>query len=217
MDMVKAYLSPVKNVKAAIESILGVDVLPDKDHGELVAHFYKDPMKQCFALAMEEENWEEIKVEWAIHTAKRGKDAGIEVVLPKRILSFLSYFFMYFEHLDEAVKVNTVLASKTKVKSKAKDVCLFLMAKADTEMAYLEPDECDLNPKKTTEYHRKNELIEAWPCNEHPNAIFKIHALNGHHKVLNFEGELVWVLALLNRTKYVDLEHPPDIEYFKFF
>ncbi|KAF8572551.1 hypothetical protein K439DRAFT_1625702 [Ramaria rubella] len=41
-----------------------------------------------------------------------------------------------------------------------------------------------------------------------------LRALNGHHKVLNFEGELAFQL---NGTENVDLEQPPEIEYFKFF
>ncbi|KAF8587140.1 hypothetical protein K439DRAFT_1614570 [Ramaria rubella] len=198
--------SLVRNVKAAIESILGIDILPEKDHGELVAHFYKDPMKRCFALVTEE-NWEEIKVEWAIHAAKKGKDVGIEIIVPRK----------YFEHLEEVVKANSIPAPNARTKTKVKDVNPFLLAKADTDTAHL-PDSQDLVPEKTTEYRRqKSKLIEAWPCKEHPNVICMLRALNGHHKVLNFEGELAWVLALLNETEGVDLEHPPDIEYFKFF
>ncbi|KAF8589385.1 hypothetical protein K439DRAFT_1612819 [Ramaria rubella] len=198
-----------KNIKAAIESILGVDALPEKDRSELVTHFSKDPMKRCFALVTEE-NWEEIMVEWAIHAVKKGKDAGIEIIIPKKSI--------YFEHLEEAVKENSApAATKPKVKSKAKDINLFLPAKDNPENTSFEPDEHDLNPERTTKYHRqKNKLIEAWPCKEHPNSICMLRALNSHHKVLNFEGELVWVLALLNGTEN-DLKQPPEIEYFKFF
>ncbi|KAF8592775.1 hypothetical protein K439DRAFT_1610515 [Ramaria rubella] len=197
--------SPIKNIKAAIESILGVDTLPEKDRGELVTHFYKDPMKRCFALVTEE-NWEEIKVEWAIHAVKKGKDAGIEIIIPKK----------YFEHLEEAVKANSApAATKPKVKSKVKDVNLFLPAKDNPENTSFEPEKHDLNPERTTKYHRqKNKLIEAWPCKEHPNSICMLRALNGHHKVLNFEGELAFQL---NGTENVDLKQPPEIEYFKFF
>ncbi|KAF8519069.1 hypothetical protein JB92DRAFT_3141856 [Gautieria morchelliformis] len=43
------------------------------------------------------------------------------------------------------------------------------------------------------------------------------HGLRGHHKVLNFEGELSWVLELIGGTSDVDINTPPKIEYLKFF
>ncbi|KAF8522977.1 hypothetical protein JB92DRAFT_3110276 [Gautieria morchelliformis] len=42
-------------------------------------------------------------------------------------------------------------------------------------------------------------------------------ALRGHHKVLNFEGELSWVLELIGGISGMDINTPPKIEYFKFF
>ncbi|KAF8581840.1 hypothetical protein K439DRAFT_1618718 [Ramaria rubella] len=183
----------VDELKATIQSILGLDVLPLQSHSELVVHFFKDPASRNFGLGAKEE-WETIKIEWAIHAAKKGKDAKIDVVLPKKNVS----------------------TAKVKAKSKAKVVNPFLPLMSDVDMPEnTEPDGCDLNPEKTVEYQRElNCLKAAWPCTDHQQAVCLVRGLNGHHKVLNFEGELAWVLAL---SPGVDLEHPPNIEYFKFF
>lgn len=96
------------------------------------------------------------------------------------------------------MKANSAPAAKAKGKGKPKVTNLFLPVKDNAEAAHLEPDDHDLNPERTAEYCRqKNRLIEAWPCKQHPDVIYMQCALNGHHKVLNFEGELAWVLALV--------------------
>ncbi|KAF8575489.1 hypothetical protein K439DRAFT_1623541 [Ramaria rubella] len=195
-------------LKATIQSILGLDALPLQSCSELVVHFFKDPASCNFGLGTKEE-WETIKIEWAIHAAKKGKDANIDVVLPKK----------FFEHLEEAVRIQNVSTAKVKAKSKAKVVNPFLPLMSDVDMPKnTEPDGHDLNPEKMVEYRRELDCLKvAWPCTDHQQAVCLVRGLNGHHKVLNFEGELAWVLALLNKSPGVDLEHPPNIEYFKFF
>ncbi|KAF8589527.1 hypothetical protein K439DRAFT_1612745 [Ramaria rubella] len=195
------HTDSVDEIKATIQSILCVDTLPPQNCGILVAHFYKDPVTSNFELGSQEE-WEIVKMEWATHAVKKGKDVNIDI---------------FFEHLKEAVQAQDVSSAKAKAKSKVKAVNPFLQQSSDDDKE-LEPDAHDLTPETTAEYHRELECLKAaWPCKDHQHTVCMIRALNGHHKVLNFKGELAWVLALLKNSPGVDLDHPLNIEYFKFF
>ncbi|KAF8511047.1 hypothetical protein JB92DRAFT_3118439 [Gautieria morchelliformis] len=75
-----------------------------------------------------------------------------------------------------------------------------------------------LNGTKTAEYEAQlQKLLDVWTCDQHAGEICMAHALNGQHKVINLQGELVWVLQLMAGKPGVDLNMPPNVEYFKFF
>jgi hypothetical protein len=59
-------------------------------------------------------------------------------------------------------------------------------------------DKDGFSATKSEAYRAKaKELFAAWSCHQHPGSLCLARALNGHHKVLSFEGELVWVLDLV--------------------
>ncbi|KAF8508797.1 hypothetical protein JB92DRAFT_2950911 [Gautieria morchelliformis] len=136
-----------------------------------------------------------LKDEWRKRAAKRGEDTCIEIVTGPK----------FFDFLEEAVAAHAA-SSKGKAKGKAKPaVNPFL------------PDDAAIESELVAKLGAADMAREAWFCDRHPKSICMARALRGHHKVLNFEGELSWVLELIGGTSGVDINTPPKIEYFKFF
>ncbi|KAF8511715.1 hypothetical protein JB92DRAFT_2932612 [Gautieria morchelliformis] len=134
--------------------------------------------------------------EWRKRAAKRGEDNCIEIVTGPK----------FFDFLEEAIVAHAA-SSKGKAKAKAKPaVNPFL------------PDDAAIESDWSARFQEElGKLREAWSCDQHPKSICMARVLRGHHKVLNFEGELSWVLELIGGTSGVDINTPPKIEYFKFF
>ncbi|KAF8526386.1 hypothetical protein JB92DRAFT_3108379 [Gautieria morchelliformis] len=120
----------------------------------------------------------------------------------------------FFQFLEEAVRAQTITTSKPKAKKKEL-VNLFLTPKPPDETEH-PLHKCGLDDTKTKAYQAQlKQLLAAWSCKQHPGSICLVRALNGYHKVLNFKGELVWVLELLKNAPGVDLNTPLMVEYFK--
>ncbi|KAF8528318.1 hypothetical protein JB92DRAFT_808557 [Gautieria morchelliformis] len=190
-------------VKSTLHYILGLYAIPEERRTGLVTHFYKDPAKCCFALETKEE-WTALKAQWVNQVAKRGTDACIDIVLPPK----------FFEFLEEAVKVQTGTTGKPKKKKELVNPFLSQKEPVTSEI----PDKRALNGTKTAEYEAQlQKLLDFWTCDQHAGEICMACTLNRQHKVINLQGELVWVLQLMAGKPGVDLNTLPNVEYFKFF
>ncbi|KAF8520983.1 hypothetical protein JB92DRAFT_2893110, partial [Gautieria morchelliformis] len=184
----------IADLKETIHLILGLDAIPAVKRPPLVTHIKHDTAKLCFALDTDDD-WEALKDEWRKRAAKRGEDTCIEIVTGPK----------FFDFLEEAVAAHAA-SSKGKAKGNAKPaVNPFL------------PDDAAIESELVAKLGAADMAREAWSCDQHPKSIYMARALRGHHKVLNFEGELSWVLELIGGTSGVDINTPPKIEYFKFF
>ncbi|KAF8510961.1 hypothetical protein JB92DRAFT_407679 [Gautieria morchelliformis] len=196
----------IANLKETIHLILGLDAIPAVKHPPLVTHIKHDPAKLCFALDTDDD-WEALKDEWRKRAAKRGEDTCIEIVTGPK----------FFDFLEEAVAAHAA-SSKGKAKGRAKPaVNPFLPDDAAVESESVAKLGAADMARSARFQEELGKLREAWSCDQHPKSICMARALRGPHKVLNFEGELSWVLELIGGTSGVDINAPPKIEYFKFF
>ncbi|KAF8506269.1 hypothetical protein JB92DRAFT_3122284 [Gautieria morchelliformis] len=190
----------IADLKETIHLILGLDAIPAVKRPPLVTHIKHDPAKLCFALDTDDD-WEALKDEWRKRAAKRGEDTCIEIVTGPK----------------EAVAAHAA-SSKGKAKGKAKPaVNPFLPDDTAIESESVAKLGAADMARSARFQEELGKLREAWSCDQHPKSICMARALRGHHKVLNFEGELSWVLELIGGTSGVDINTPPKIEYFKFF
>ncbi|KAF8532021.1 hypothetical protein JB92DRAFT_2846305, partial [Gautieria morchelliformis] len=188
----------IANLKETIHLILGLDAIPAVKHPPLVMHIKHDPAKLCFALDTDDD-WEALKDEWRKWAAKRGEDTCIEIVTEST--QQIGYIMLDF---GAGASMHPTASSKGKAKGRAKPaVNPFL------------PDDAAVESELVAKLGAADmaRSTEAWSCDQHPKSICMARALRGHHKVLNFEGELSWI----GGTSGMDINTPPKIEYFKFF
>ncbi|KAF8480644.1 hypothetical protein JB92DRAFT_3040253 [Gautieria morchelliformis] len=196
----------IADLKETIHLILGLDAIPAVKHPPLVTHIKHYPAKLCFALDTDTD-WEALKDEWRKRASKRGEDTCIEIVTGPK----------FFDFLEEAVAAHAA-SSKGKAKGKAKPaVNPFLPDDAAIESELVAKLGAADMARSARFQEELGKLREAWSCDQHPKSICMAPALRGNHKVLNFEGELSWVLELIGGTSGMDINTPPKIEYFKFF
>jgi hypothetical protein len=140
----------------------------------------------------------------------------------------------FFQFLEEVVKAQTATSGRPKSKKKEL-VNPFLIQKEPVESDEV-ADKRSLSTTKSDAYIAQlQKLYDAWTCDQHPGSICMARVLNGHHKVISYQGELVWVMQLvvsfilsfsmyllnfrhqMDNTADVDLNTPPNVQYFKFF
>jgi hypothetical protein len=94
----------------------------------------------------------------------------------------------------------SISAKNSKAKAKGKKVVDPFCTQDSSEDIEkpLVHDAHDLVPDCTPEYKAKlQELLDAWPCNQHPGLLCMQQALNGTHRLVRFDGQLAWVLSLV--------------------
>ncbi|KAF8523634.1 hypothetical protein JB92DRAFT_3109917 [Gautieria morchelliformis] len=193
------FLKPTSTlhiVKTTIHEVLGLYAIPEEKRAGLVTHFYKDPAKRCFALETEDD-WITLKDEWASQVAKRTSEAAIEIVLMPK----------FFQFLEEAVRAQTVTASKPKAKKKEL-VNPFLTPKPPNQTEH-PLHKCGLDDTKTKAYQAQLKQLLATCEPTAPQQIPPPPPIN-----INFPPELIQILRPSSQPpKRMRSRSPPSSDH----
>ena len=84
------YDLDVNNVKVELYCLIGCSDVPEENIPVISCQFSKDPAKERYPL---DSQWEYIRSKYLVEVDKKGKEAQIDITLPKMVCTILSVLF----------------------------------------------------------------------------------------------------------------------------